>query len=172
MNERQRTLFHEYLQAAFKQGRMLTYRTPVGWYFWVDPYPPTFDASDTDSNWGVNPSNQTKACRPLIEAFHNGNQLEYNNGGGWQSWKHSRDPNLEFTAWIWRIQPQSQPAPAPSPLPPNCYRIFKHGRLFAVVGKRSEAEELIRILIDDIRAWPTTAEAYTIEPAFIEGIGF
>lgn len=49
----------------------------------------------------------------------------------------------------------------------NCFKLFVNERLFAIFGKESSAEFVVKLL-DEAGVLYT----YEIRPAFIEGIGF
>lgn len=53
----------------------------------------------------------------------------------------------------------------------NCHRVFRFGRLWAIVGTEAHADALISSMIAN---WShvLNADSFRIEPAFIEGAGF
>lgn len=52
----------------------------------------------------------------------------------------------------------------------NCYRVFRFGRLFALVCTEAAAEAVIRAMVH--QGTLGTVSDWKIEPAWVEGAGF
>jgi len=52
----------------------------------------------------------------------------------------------------------------------NCYRVFRNGRLYAIVDSESAAATIIELM--KCFGVNASGRVWTYEPAFIEGIGF